>query len=128
VGFKPGAISCAPAFFVRINILKMKEYLNKKVIITTQSWFYAPDGVLYRAVWGTLKGVHAAKDVLGFTVNHSHANFYVEIGDTVIAGCQALYCVACPTRPEFKEVQHAVYDNPNGLKVFNRPNEIYLAE
>jgi hypothetical protein len=27
----------------------MKEFLNQKVIITTQGWFYGPDGVSYRA-------------------------------------------------------------------------------
>jgi hypothetical protein len=106
----------------------MKEFLNQKVIVTTQAWFYAPDGKTYRAVWGTLKGVHAAKDVLGFTVNASHANFYVEVGGMVVAGCQALYCVRCDARPVFEAVPHALYDNASGLKLIERPNEIYLAE
>jgi hypothetical protein len=106
----------------------MKDFLNQKVLITTQSWFYAPDGMNYRAVWGTLKGVHAAKDVLGFTVNASHANFYIEIGNTVIAGCQALYCIRCDERPDHNRVTHTMYDIPNGLKQVERPNEIYLSE
>jgi hypothetical protein len=106
----------------------MKNFLNQKVIITTSAWFYAPDGKLYRGVWGTLKGVHAAKDVLGFTVNASHSNFYVEIGDTVIAGCQALYCVRCDIKPNNDFVEHAMYDSGNGLKMIDRPNEIYISE
>jgi hypothetical protein len=106
----------------------MKAYLNQKVIVTTSAWFYAPDGKLYRAVWGTLKGVLAAKDVLGFTVNASHANFYVEVGDVVIAGCQALYCVRCDNRPDFEKVDHQMYTNGHGVENIHRANEIYLSE
>ncbi len=106
----------------------MKEFLNQKVIITTSNWFYAPDGKNYRAVWGTLKGVHAAKDVLGFTVNASHANFYIEIGTMVIAGCQALYCMQCDNKPDFEKVSHSMYDSATGYKVIERSNEIYLSE
>jgi hypothetical protein len=105
----------------------MKEFLNQKVIITTQGWFYAPDGVQYRAIWGTLKGVHSAKDVLGFTVNASHANFFIEVGNTVIAGCQALYCVRCDNPPDFQLVDHQMYDH-SGSKVIQRKNEIYISE
>lgn len=105
-----------------------EEFLNQKVLITTQSWFYGPDGVQYRAVWGTLKSVTSAKDALGFSVNHSHANFYVHIGNTIIAGCQALYCVRCDQRPKFEAVKHAMYNNEHGLSIIDRPNEIYLAE
>lgn len=106
----------------------MKEFLNQKVIITTSAWFYAPDGKLYRAVWGTLKGIHAAKDVLGFTVNASHANFYVEIGNTAIAGCQALYCVRCDNPPIYEKVGHSMYSTEKGYVEIERSNEIYISE
>lgn len=75
----------------------MKDYINSKVLITTREWFFAPDGRQYKAVHGTLKGVHAAKDVFGFTVNASHANWLIEVGDMAILGCQVLYCVRCET-------------------------------
>lgn len=105
-----------------------EQFLNQKVLITTQSWFFAPDGIQYRAVWGTLKGIHAAKDALGFQVNHSHANFYIHIGNTVIAGCQALYCIRCDNRPDFPSVRHVMYNNECGMTEIKRPNEIYLSE
>lgn len=80
------------------------------------------------AVWGTLKGIHAAKDVLGFTVNASHANFYVEIGNTAIAGCQALYCVRCDNPPIYEKVGHSMYSTEKGYVEIERSNEIYISE
>lgn len=106
----------------------MKNYLNQKVLITTQDWFYAPDGKQYRAIWGTLKGVHEAKSVLGFVPGRTHDNFFIEIGNAAIAGCRGLYCVLCPTKPDFKEVEHSMYDHTNGLKIIQRPNEIFISE
>lgn len=33
----------------------MQNFINKKVLVTTQGWFYGKDGRSYRAVHGTLK-------------------------------------------------------------------------
>jgi hypothetical protein len=51
----------------------MHPYINKKVLITTDRWFYAPNGKQYRAAFGTLKGVHEAGETLGFIHNRAHA-------------------------------------------------------
>lgn len=106
----------------------MQNYLGKKVLATTSAWFFAPDGKQYRAVWGTLKAVHSAKEELGFSPSARHTNWMAEIGDTLIAGCQLLYFVRCDEKPDFKEVEHTLYDMANGVKAFQRPNEIYIAE
>lgn len=34
----------------------------------------------------------------------------------------------CDEKPDFKEVEHTLYDINNGVKAFQRPNEIYIAE
>lgn len=107
----------------------MKDYLNQKVLITTNNWFYAPDGMKYSAVWGTLKNIHEAKDVFGFTPNRNHANWFVEIGNMIITGCQVNYCVICPTKPDFEKVKHAMYGHGDGAyREFERMNEIYISE
>lgn len=105
----------------------MKEYIGKKVLVTTSAWFFAPDGKLYRGVWGTLKAVHTTKEDLGFNPNARHTNWMAEVGNTMIAGCQLLYFVLCENRPDFDEVEHIAYDT-SGINRFNKPNEIYLSE
>ena len=71
----------------------MKIELNTKMLITTDAWFYAPDGENYRAVFGTVKGVHKDKETLGIETNKGSANWYVEIGNMFIAGCQIHYAI-----------------------------------
>lgn len=73
----------------------MHEYIGQKVLLTSQSWFYAPDGKQYKSVHGTLKGIHEAGNTLGFIPNRSHANWFIEIGDMTIMGCQVLYVIKC---------------------------------
>lgn len=38
----------------------MQNFINKKVLVTTQNWFYGKDGKQYKSVHGTLKAVHEA--------------------------------------------------------------------
>lgn len=71
---------------------------------------------------GILKGVREAKAVLGFQPSRSHANWYVEIGDLVLSGCQANYFLLCPERPV---VDSIVESNSNGSN-FTRDNGIYI--
>lgn len=69
----------------------MKDFIGQKVLITTSGWFFAPDGTEYRSVYGTLKAVHEAGKTLGFIPNRSHANWFIEIGNMIIMGCQVMY-------------------------------------
>ena len=70
----------------------MIKEIGKKYLITTDNWFVAPNGEQYRSVFGTLKEIHS-DEVLGIKTNSRSANWYVEIGNMLIAGCQIHYAV-----------------------------------
>ena len=105
----------------------MKKYIGKKVLVNT-GWFTANDGRMYQAVWGTLHGVHNSKDVIGFDTSRGHSNWVYEIGNMMIMGCKISLVSLCPTTPDFEEVRHVSYDNTSEVKIFNKPNEIWIAE
>lgn len=67
--------------------------VGDKVLVTTDQWFIAPDGESYRAVFGTVKGVHTSELTLGVKTNAKSTNWYAEIGNMLIAGCQIHYCI-----------------------------------
>jgi len=67
--------------------------IGQTVLITTDHWFYAPDGKTYRAVFGTLRAVLPDSEVLGIKTNARSTNWYLEIGNMVIAGCQTHYAM-----------------------------------
>lgn len=71
----------------------MNIEIGSKALITTDNFFLAPDGQTYRAVFGTVKGVYDDKQTLGISTNRHSANWYVEIGNMVIAGCQIHYAI-----------------------------------
>lgn len=73
------------------------SHLGHNVLITTSNWFYAPDGRSYRAVWGKLTAIKTAEDSLGVRPRGPSTNWYVEVGDTSIAGCQVMYCIRTDT-------------------------------
>lgn len=75
----------------------MQQFIGKKVLVTTNNWFTAPDGCDYKCVYGTLKAIHEAGKSLGFIPNRSHANWFIEIGKMVIMGCQVMYIIECET-------------------------------
>jgi hypothetical protein len=108
----------------------MNQYLGQKVLVTTQSWFYGRDGKQYRAIHGTLKGVHEAGKTLGFIPNRSHANWFIEIGSMIIMGCQIMYLEKC----EDVHIGRADDWQPDGgedkkcAREFTRPSAIYIAE
>ena len=66
---------------------------NKKMLLTTDNWFYAPDGQAYKAVYGTVKRVMNDEETLGIKTNIGSSNWYVEIGNMFIAGCQIHYAI-----------------------------------
>lgn len=75
----------------------MRTLINvgDKVLLTTHAYFVGPDGRDYRAVHGTVKAVQSDVDTLGIKTNARSTNWYVEIGNVVIAGCQIFYAVKC---------------------------------
>lgn len=88
----------------------MKYKLGRKYLITTDSWFLAPDGESYKAVFGTLVGVFADTEILGgIKPNRNSANWYVEIGNMIIAGCQIHYALRtdnCSSFGQSRDLEH----------------------
>ena len=60
-------------------------------LITCDDWFVAPDGEEYKSVFGTFKKIHNDFETLGIKTNRGSANWFVEIGNIMIAGCQIHY-------------------------------------
>lgn len=102
----------------------MKEYIGKKVLITCQSFFVAPDGKEYRSVFGTLKGIHEAKDQFGFVPSRQHTNWFIEIGDMTITGCQVLYCIKIDTDPVLGPAKGWTYKDDKAIE-YERPSLIF---
>lgn len=82
--------------------------MTGKYLITCDSWFIAPDGKSYMAVWGDCKTI-TSKEALGFDPNRNSANWFVEVtnnGESVLlAGCQIHYAVSCKERPNTKPTE-----------------------
>lgn len=87
--------------------------VGQKYLITTNNWFFAPDGENYRAVWGTVRAVLDDKETLGVGTNRNSTNWYVVIGDTVVAGCQVFYAVRADT-VNLEPTTKAEVDTPTG--------------
>lgn len=106
----------------------MKNHIGKKVLITTQNWFTAPDGSDYKAVWGTLKAIHTSQDTLGFTPSRQNTNWYVEVGNMVIAGCQVFYLILSESEPNFdKADSYSIAPGQAAYTEYKRLSHIYKA-
>lgn len=70
-----------------------KPEIGKKFLITCDNWFYAPDGHQYRAVFGTVNAVMSDQETLGITTNRHSTNWYLSVGNVLIAGCQIHYAL-----------------------------------
>jgi hypothetical protein len=101
------------------------DFIGKNVLCTTQSWFVAPDGKQYRAIWGKLKAIHEAGKTLGFIPNRAHANWFYEIGETIIMGCEVLFVILSEEKPNTEKVTEL--SSTDG-KEYERPTMIYLSK
>ena len=101
--------------------------MKGKYLITTDNYFVAPDGKLYRAAWGEVK-VMSTKEALGFDPNRNSANWMVQVGsDTnhvLLAGCQIHYSVSCPDRPNTDQTRQ-IYEKG---EIELRDNPIYIPD
>lgn len=99
---------------------------NEYYLVTTNNWFYGPDGQQYRAVWGRAKVINA-KEVFGVNPTHM-TNWFMKIGDgdksVLVAGCQIHYAVRSDKRPE--QLQ-GTYKTNDGDRV-HPMNAIYFTE
>ena len=87
----------------------MKVEVGVKYLVSTDCYFLCPDGVERRAVFGTVKGVLNDKDALGIDTNRHSSNWFLAIGNMVVAGCQIHYavrCDECSNTPLDRDIEH----------------------
>lgn len=101
------------------------ELIGQTILLTVDNWFYAPDGRQYRAVFGTLRGVHTAEKTLGVRPNGKSSNWYLEIGNLVIAGCQIHYALRCTGFNSGPAPDFTISEK--GITLFDRPCNVYDA-
>jgi hypothetical protein len=109
-----------------IKQAQLQMPIGSEVLITTDNWFYAPDGRCYRAATGKLIAI-MDDSVLGIHTNRNSTNWYVQVGNLMIAGCQIHYAIRLSkpmdvsgTISDFREVGGEV-------KYFEHPSYIYQA-
>lgn len=98
-------------------------------LITTDNWFYAPDGKQYKAVWGNVEIIEDS--FLGIKTNRNSSNWYVKIGSedrhVIIAGCQIHYAMKWDKQPNLAKVHDYHTSAEVGVKEFERPSQIWCA-
>lgn len=67
---------------------------GKKYLVTTDDWFFGPDGNSYKACFGTFKEI-MGDDCIGIKTNRGSSNWYAVVGCQVIAGCQIHNVIRC---------------------------------
>lgn len=104
----------------------MEIFKGDKVLITAENWFYGPDGKQYKGVFGTVKGVFDAEKTLGVRPNAKSTNWYVQVGNMVLAGCQVHYIIKT-NQCELGNITD--WNNHEGKVVLNEtPSKIYNAD
>jgi len=102
---------------------------GKRYLVTTDDWFLAPDGELYRAVWGT-SSIEKIEDTLGFIPIRPSTNWYMKVGNEnnyiIIAGCKIHYVCRCEDKPKSNHAGKLYKDKDTGSE-WNE-DRIYYAE
>lgn len=103
--------------------------IKGKYLVTTDGWFFAPDGQEYRCVWGEVEAV--GDDVLGIKTNSRSANWFLKVGSNdrhvIIAGCQIHYAIKCNTQPVLHSyIKEGMHEGK--LTKSECPSRIYIAE
>lgn len=97
-----------------------------KVLATLDNWFYAPDGQIYKAVFGTVRGVFDSQSTLGVRTNAKSTNWYIDIGNVTVAGCQIHYVVKCESVNLDRANDWGTHEGK--LNEYDRPSSIYDAD
>ena len=104
--------------------------MKGKYLITTDAWFFAPDGNMYRAAWGEVEIF--TDEILGIKTNRNATNWFAKVGSEdnhiIIAGCQIHYSIRSEQRPNSGKVLETCADPANGLKEYHVQTRIYFAE
>src|SRR3546814_7562125 len=64
-----------------MNLSQLMVSVGDQALITTDNWFYAPDGKSYRAAFGTVQAIRSSEIALGVKTNSKSTNWYVEVGN-----------------------------------------------
>lgn len=78
-------------------------------LVTTSNWFSAPDGNTYKSVYGTVHGIFADTTLFGLKTNKNSTNWYLSIGNMIIAGCQIYYAIKTDSvsySPPKRDIEH----------------------
>jgi hypothetical protein len=107
----------------------MKIETGVTYLITTDNWFIAPNGRQYRAAFGTVKGTLNDEEALGIKTNARATNWFISIGNMLIAGCQIHYAVRTNTcqRGTFREERINTANNVD-VGIAEREVDIYFAD
>ena len=104
--------------------------MKGKYLITTDAWFYAPDGQQYKCAWGEIEILNDG--ILGVKTNRLSSNWFAKIGNeenhVIVAGCQIHYAVRCKNKPNTEGLIPDHSTEGGELKQFHRPILIYIAE
>ena len=100
--------------------------IGQKYLVTCDNWFLAPDGKQYRAAHGTVKGIMSDNETLGIQTNRHSSNWYLEIGNLVIAGCQIHYAIQSDECDFNQVTESCVFEGE--FKLSKRPSNIYNAD
>ena len=104
----------------------MTYQIGKKYLITTDGWFFTPDGKSYCSVFGTIKDIANVQQVLGITPNSKSTNWYLTIGNLTIAGCQIHYALQTDICNCNRIDDEVIVDGE--AKIFNRESRVYFAD
>lgn len=103
--------------------------MKGKYLITTDNWFFAPDGRQYKSVWGEVEILEDL--ILGVKTNRNSSNWYAKIGTDenhiIVAGCQIHYALKSNEKPNQNIIQDFTTSD-NGIVYFERPTLTYIAE
>lgn len=100
--------------------------VGSKVLVTTDNWFYGPDGIQYRSVFGTVKGIFTAEETLSIKTNARSTNWYVQVGCMTLAGCQIHYVIATDDVAKGQIEDFNIIDGE--VKKYTRPTPIFFAD
>ena len=101
--------------------------MTGKYLITTDSWFIAPNGYQYKAVWGEVEIVDDS--ILGIKTNRGSANWFAKVGTeqnhVIVAGCQIHYACKSEKEPSTEKVTDWQMDASNYNEA-ETPTRIYI--
>jgi len=102
---------------------------KEKYLINCDDWFVAPDGNMYKAVWGSIEILNDT--FLGIKTNARSTNWFVKVGSddkhVIIAGCQVHYATKSKYKPNLKGMVDDIVHEKELIEV-TRHNRIYIAE